>query len=387
MPITLTKLRNLISQSDTYDSAMRRSMLLAEDAYSLRLASGIKLPADTPVHYPSTAPAIVDHFVDQVRTENIEVSLGPLGKGSKAQERRDLLEAYGRYALEQLLIHEDEPLVDYMAFSLGLLGASVTRVLFDESKWSDNPDEQKYLWPFAVRTVHPTNIMIAPGHRWPYAYVIEKQERYVGEIQADYPDWKPLDKKGRDAMMGATDGVDVYIYWDADTYAMFAGNNLVFEKPNLLGIPPYMWGFSGLGHKSADADPDSQAIGILKHVISELQSEIRLKTAADASWMRYVWPTLFGTIPVKEMETKWSAGPGRYIEIDEMDEMPKFLESPQINQGMWTMIPTLRASMEREIRPMVGAPGYHSARPDHVQLRSFPGPHRGDTRRLLARSA
>lgn len=358
--ISLARVNKLLDEGKIYYAAAWLSMQQAENAYNLRLPSGIKLPADTPVHYPSTAPAIVDHFVDQVRTSNPAVTIGPLGKGSRSEERRSLLEAFGRLTLERTTLTEDDPIWDYVTFGLGLLGASCLRVLFDESKWSDKAEEQAYLWPFTVRALHPKNVIVSPGHRFPYAYVIERQRRYVSELKADYPDWKPLTKGGlEDNRLGPTDHTEVLIYWDSETYAMFAGNNKVFDKPNLLGCPPYIWGYSGLGHKSEDSDPDAQAAGIIKHIISELQSEIRLKTAADSSWVRYVWPALFGTISQEEMQVKWSAGAGRYIQIKDMEEMPQFLPPPELNQSMFAMVPQLRASMERATysEVLAGQPG------------------------------
>ena len=294
---------SLIGQADNYASRMNISIAEAENAYNLkyRVSSspgtassilGIRIPPETPVHTPSTGPAIVDHFVDQVRVVNPVVSVGPRLRGSKGTERREKLERFGSHVLSRIDINEDEPLWRYLVFQLSLFGASVVRVLFDETLWPTESDNQKESWPFLVRAIHPSNVYVPSGSRWPYSWVIEKQSRYLHEVKADYPDWTPASE------YKASGGfVDVYLYWDKDEYVLIGGNTEMARKPNMLGIPPYVWGFSGLGYKAKDGDPDSQAAGVLRHVISELESEVRLRTTADSLWQRTVYATLVVKIP------------------------------------------------------------------------------------------
>lgn len=346
MGIEYGRLEELLQQSRDYTRAMHDNMDRASRAYALEYNLGVKIPADTPRHVPSTAPSIVDHFVDQIRTGNPTVKLGPIRKGRKGDEWRGILEGFAKYALDQVNTHEDDPLWDYLAFELALSGGGCIRVLFDEELWPDAADRDGTEWPFATRVVHPKNVFICPGHRWPYAYVIEVQHRFLGELKADYGDWSPGPDKNDLIPTDPTTDMEVLIYWDNEEYTMFAGGRQVFSKPNLLGIPPYVWGFSGLGHKGEEADPEHQAVGIIHHVLSELESEARLMTAVDSLWIRHVWPALFGTVPTQEFITKMSAGAGRYIEIKSMEDMPKFLPPPEINPAMWALLPRLKESIQ-----------------------------------------
>lgn len=337
----------LLEAAKTAARSMHQTMMEMEKAYELQLPLDIQLPVDAPLHVPSTGPAVVDHFVDQVRTANPQVKVGQLRRGPNTEQRRDKLEALGRYALDMIAVHQDEPLWDYATFHLGNLGAACFRILFDEDEWPEDSEEQKRAWPFRIHAVHPMNVFVAPGYRWPYAWVIEEQQRYYADIRGEYPDWEPQpDSKGYVATK-ATDVVPVVYYWDKKQHALFAGGVKLYEKRNLLGIPPYIWMFSGMGHKGRDNNPDSQAIGILRHVVSELKAEMRLRTAADSIWQRNAFPVLVGSIPAEEARQMLSLNSGKYWYTRKMEEKPDWLAPPELNPAMYALLPEVKRSIEK----------------------------------------
>ena len=357
--ITVNDVLNLRETARRQRSIMLAQIRLYEQAYTLdyvddgRLVgnddttiAGQRFPAGTPVHIPSTGPALVDRFIEQLHIERWRVKSGKILRGRDVAERRRKLEAFGDYVMRRIDDSEDKNTWSDTVFSLALCGSACIRVLYDANEMPEDEGERVSAWPFYVRPVHPANVFIPPNARWPYRWVIEEQRRYYGELREEYPSWLPnsrTDKRGwRD-----DDEVEVTVYWDAKEYVLLAAGVEVVRQANTLGVAPYVFDYSGFGHQSMDNDPATESIGLLHHVMSELGAEVRLRTMADALWQQSVWPTLIGTLTEEEFRTKWSAGAGRYIAVSDMTkEKPDWLAPVPLNPNMFAMLPQLRESIE-----------------------------------------
>ncbi len=337
------------------NAAMQAQIREYEAAYALsyidrnddRLTvAGMHIPNGTPVHLPSTGPATIDRFVEQLHTDRPHVSLGPILRGRNLDQRKRKLAAFGNYAMERIAESEDRNIWTDVIFSLTSRGSACVRLLFDPDMWPEDEAERKYAWPFLLRSVHPSNVYLPPGHHWPYEWAIEEQQRFYGDLSEEYPSWMPA-KQDDGKEWEYEDVVDVVVFWSDTDYILFAGGTEVTSVKNTLGIVPYVFGYSGFGHQSLYNDPATESIGLLHHSLTELAAEARLRTMSDALWQQSVWPTLIGTISEEEFKMKWSAGAGRYISVNDMQkEKPEWLEPVPISGHMLSLLPQLHASIE-----------------------------------------
>ena len=332
-----------------YLSKMRRTFKEMDRLYNLEFVHDLKLPAGIRTHVPSTAPSLVDTFVAQVRTTDPKITLGTAGRVTKDKEKTSNRTAFGQHVMQMIDQFEDEPVWEYLRFDLGNLGAACVRIAFDDKRWPEDAADQPDAWPFVLKIVNPSTVVIPPGFRWPYPYVIETQRRTFVEIQQQYPDWKPNAEFARVNLsnsMKPDTTIDITFYWDNADYYVFAGGEQVYHSINPLGMPPYIWTFSRLGHKSDSSDPDTQAVGILRHAASELVSEFALKTYADLVWRQTAIPPLMGTPTPEDMKAQWSAEWGKYIHLNSPEDKVEWLDPPVPNPAMWALLGELSNSIQ-----------------------------------------
>lgn len=337
----------LHAQIETYEGAYRLDYVNQRPAEDEIGVAGMRLPAGTPIHIPSTGPAIVDRFVEQVRTDRPRVEAGTIMRGRNTTERRRALESLATLVMERIAESEDRDVWHNVSFSLALRGCAAVTILFDPDRWPEDTAEQASAWPFVVRTIHPNSLYLPAGNKWPYRWAVEEQLRYYGELREHYPLWLPDNRK--DGRPWRDDDVmDILVYWNAKDYCLYADGSHVVSHRNPLGLVPIVFDYAGFGYQSVDDDPATQSLGVLHHSLSELSAEVRLRTMSDALWQSSVWPTLIGTWSAEDMKSSWGAGAGRYIKVNDMQkEKPEWLETTPISPQMLALLPQLKESIER----------------------------------------
>ena len=319
------RIGNWLSSSDVislewqlreYYSGMRTQMRLAHQAYYQKLPHGMPgLPQNFPVHIPSTAPAVVDHFKDQIRTGLARVEVPARGRGPTGRGKRQEMQNLHSHNLEMLQDYLDYDLWREGAFNLPFRGAHAYHVW---CRLDAKEGDEDYDWPFDVIPKDPMDIMPAPGWTHPMPYCIEVQERTVAAVIADYPTWS--DPKGRDLPPRQRNNLNrlthMTFFWSPTQYMILADGIIVRNEENPYrepgaehGVVPYIWMWSGLGRHDESGDPKYLATGILTAAISEIQAEIRLRTALDIYWQFTSGPRLMGEEQLETIQKKWDASP------------------------------------------------------------------------------
>ena len=135
---------NMQSQITKYEIAYRLNYVSSKLMDDEILVAGLTMPVGTPVHIPSTGPALVDRFVEQIRTDKPQVEAGVILKGKNTGERRRALEALGSAAMERIAESEDRNIWIDTTFSLALRGSACLTVAFDADLWPEDTDEQAH---------------------------------------------------------------------------------------------------------------------------------------------------------------------------------------------------------------------------------------------------
>ena len=331
--------RSRATALEEYYGTMQATMLEMGQAYELKLAYEGRKALAVPVHRPSTAPAFIDQFVAQIPHTEWTVETKPYAAGVRGKQAASKMDSLAYHIMKRL---SDDIDWGMAAFDMGCYGAACLKLLFVEDLWPTSPSEQKLAWPFRPRFINPLSVMVSPGI-WPHNYVIEKSKRSAADVLADYPNWEP---PSRDL----SQTIDMLEYWGAEGYYLEAGGKELYNKVSPFnGIVPYVWVFGGLGRTHEEGNPDAQARGILRHIISELKAEMRFVTALDYNAQFYLMPLLVGADSDEAVKQKLSLSAGSYYQVNEpvRENRPEFVAPPVVPSALITVLSDLRRQMER----------------------------------------
>ena len=147
-----------------------------------------------------------------------------------------------------------------------------------------------------------------PSDRKPLGYIVEKQYRTAGELERAYPNWE---NKYKDKGPGRE--VEWLEYWDPERYVCEAEGQMLIEKENPYGFVPYIFEYSGMGKRHYDNDPRHLAIGVLTHVMGELEEEVRLKTSISVQTQMHIFPPILTVDDPQTVADQFTDGPGKVV--------------------------------------------------------------------------
>ena len=129
-------------------------------------------------------------------------------------------------------------------------------------------------------------------------------------------------------------------------YIVEADGELVFEKENPYGCVPYIFEWSGLGRAHADGDPSHLAVGILTHVMGELEEEVRLKTAISVQTQMHVFPPILTTEDPRKVAAQFGIGPGKVIR-HAPGQPPEYMKYPPPNENLYRFLDAIHSNISR----------------------------------------
>lgn len=313
----------------------------------------LDIPYDVRVFRSATAANIVQGFRNQIRTEEPTVILHPAGPSIAARKDATLMQRWG-YA--QLRREREFSIVDpnlECGYYLLARGAATKKILVDIDNVINTPPKRgtnayktwehdaMSRWPYKVRAIDPLSIFPIPSSHKPVPGILERQVRYAGDMEAQYPDWKNPDTRKRPAR-----AVEWLEYWTKDSYTVYADGGLVFDKENPYGFIPYIFEWSGLGHNDSDGNPAHLAEGILTSILGELAEEVRLKTAISVQTQMHVFPPILTVEDPQKVATQFGVGPGKVIQHIP-GHPPTYMEYPPPNENMYRFLEVIQSNISR----------------------------------------
>ena len=357
-------LATLKSSLENYYGNMHASMERVRSLYHQEFGYIFaKYDYDVPIHSSATATNIVDGLRNQVRTDEPAVEFEPISQSRDNLRHANQLKEWGSMALGRVRATPDIDPDLQAAFDFILSGAHAEKIIVDadlkpippatrnkkSAEWRKYQDHLSSYWPFVVRSLDPLTVYPAPGIRKPLRYVLETQQRRVVDMWEQYPDWPdPLGAgmvaKERTNPARSTSWLE---YWSEDWYKVEADGARVLQQENPYGLVPYIFEFSGLGHREASGDPVSLCQGMLHPIIGELEAEVVIKTIISVQAQMHVFPTLLTTEDAKEMARKFAIGPGRILQYALGQPEPKWLTSPPPNENFYRYLDRIDANIAR----------------------------------------
>ncbi len=339
----------------THYARMRREKLAEERAFLQHFEGIVDIPYEVQIHKSSTARNIVEGFRNQIRTNEPTVVFKQVGPSVVAAKEAILMQKWG-YAMlrkERTLSVMDPTLQN--GFDLLLRGAACKKITVDVDRMMEKPpkrgtrayeeweEEAIRTWAFISKAVDPLSVFMPPGQRKPYAFAIEKQSRYVQEVEDLYPMWKNPDKKGRPARV-----IEWIEYWSPEQLLVLADGVPVpeLDKENPYGLTNYIFEWSGLGRTHEDNDPVHLAAGILTGILGEIEAEVRLKTAISVQTQMHVFPPILTVEDPKKVARQFGVGPGKVIKHPP-GHPPVYMEYPPPNENMYRFLDTIQQNIAR----------------------------------------
>lgn len=322
-----------------------------------------KYQYDIEIHRTATPTNIVEGMRNQVRSDQPTVRFAPVSYSRDNQAHAKLMEQWGLAMLERLRAgSEVDPDLE-AAFDLILPGATARKIVVDETSvpmhpetsnkkslaWRQYQDQLASYWPFVIRALDPITVYPPPGLRHPLAYVMEVQQRRVVDMWDEYPAWPDpkaaiLERQEAGNPARVVDWVEL---WTPERYVIEADGARVYDQPNPYGFVPYIFEFSGLGHRDASGDPAHLARGILHSVVGELEEEVRVKTAISVQTQMHVFPTLLTQEDPNTVAKQFTVGPGRILHWKPGTQKPEWLEHPPPNENFYRYLDRIEANISR----------------------------------------
>jgi hypothetical protein len=200
-------------------------------------------------------------------------------------------------------------------------------------------------WPYISRAIDPLSVFPAPGDYKPLPFIIEKQRRPAAQMWAQYPEWRDPKRETKEGRNPAR-LVTWLEYWSKDEYIVEADGEVVFEKENPYGFVPYIFEWSGLGRAHSDADPAHLAVGILTHILGELEEEVRLKTAISVQTQMHVFPPILTTEDPRKVAAQFGLGPGKVIRHPP-GQPPVYMNYPAPNENLYRFLGAIQENISR----------------------------------------
>ncbi len=190
-----------------------------------------------------------------------------------------------------------------------LYGLGVGKFLYDQGAMPKEPmreefaDETAYkearedwrqdkidVMPFTLQIINPAEVVFDVWHETPQ-WVLQTSRRYVGEMQAVYPNWVNIHDRR------LTDQVDVFEYWDKETRAVLIDDQPALKSDDDSGVLHHSWGDhpyifveSGFGIDDSEHRPEARFVGMLRYIRDVLRSESRNYSIADIVMKAGAWP-------------------------------------------------------------------------------------------------
>lgn len=258
-----------------------------------------------------TAREVVDTAAAHIEPQFRRVIVPRRDTGDKATEQAVKLRTF----YDALLTYFEKrtspsPFRD-AAKHLALYGMSCMKLMYDRTKSpkkpvqasDETPEEyadrmedwdinRTWTMPFTLNIPHPSNVFPDPWHDSP-EWVIEYHKIKTGQLAAMYPEWSnPLNRK-------PTTNVEMWEYWDNHKRIIIADGKSVFRtadgeleesREHDMGVHPYIFGASGLGHIDSERNPEFIYVGMLRFIYDVLLSESRQYSVADIVLKAGAWP-------------------------------------------------------------------------------------------------
>ena len=357
MAASSKRITEIQADLERFYARAHRSMERADKMHNQDFSGLIDVPYEIRVFLSSTAANIIDGYRNQIRTTEPTVNFSP-SANTRAAERQGVLMkkwGYGMMERERLRSSIDPNL--QCGFDLLLRGAACKKIVVDvdgmvgpapkkNSKgYKDWEAKALNCWPFISRAIDPLSVFPSPGDVKPLPFMIEKQRRPAAMLWAQYPEWKDPKRETKEGQNPAR-LVTWIEYWSKDEYIVEADGELVFEKENPYGFVPYIFEWSGLGRAHSDADPSHLAVGILTHILGELEEEVRLKTAISVQTQMHVFPPILTTEDPRKVAAQFGLGPGKVIRHPPGNP-PQYMNYPAPNENLYRFLDAIQQNISR----------------------------------------
>ena len=357
MAASSKRITEIQADLERFYARAHRSMERADKMHNQDFSGLIDVPYEIRVFLSSTAANIIDGYRNQIRTTEPTVNFSP-SANTRAAERQGVLMkkwGYGMMERERLRSSIDPNL--QCGFDLLLRGAACKKIVVDvdgmvgpapkkNSKgYKDWEAKALNCWPFISRAIDPLSVFPSPGDVKPLPFMIEKQRRPAAMLWAQYPEWKDPKRETKEGQNPAR-LVTWIEYWSKDEYIVEADGELVFEKENPYGFVPYIFEWSGLGRAPSDADPSHLAVGILTHILGELEEEVRLKTAISVQTQMHVFPPILTTEDPRKVAAQFGLGPGKVIRHPPGNP-PQYMNYPAPNENLYRFLDAIQQNISR----------------------------------------
>lgn len=334
-------------------SGAHAQMRRADRIYHQHFDGLVDVPYDVRIFQSSTAANIVEGFRNQIRTSEPTVDFRPSGPSVAAEKHAILMQkvGYGFIRREREFSVLDPNI--QLGADLLLRGAACKRILVNVDEMMEDPPSRKgsdaykrwedramRSWPFQSMAIDPLSVFPHPGQKKPSPSMIERQTRYAGQVEADYPHWRNPHYKSE------TSPVEVLIYYTDTEYYMDVDGDVVDAKENPYGFVPYIFEWSGMGRNHADADPAHLAVGILTSIMGELEEEVRLKTAISVQTQMHVFPPILTVEDAQKVAKEFGVGPGKVIRHPP-GHPPQYMEYPPPNENMYRFLEVIHENISR----------------------------------------
>ena len=351
------KITEIQADLERFYSRAHRSMERADKMHNQDFTGLIDVPYEIRVFLSSTAANIIDGYRNQIRTTEPTVNFSP-SANTRAAERQGVLMkkwGYGMMERERLRAAIDPNL--QCGFDLLLRGAACKKIVVDvdgmvgpapkknSKAFKDWEAKALNCWPFISRAIDPLSVFPSPGDVKPLPFMIEKQRRPAAMLWAQYPEWRDPKRETKEGKNPAR-LVTWIEYWSKDEYIVEADGELVFEKENPYGFVPYIFEWSGLGRAHSDGDPSHLAVGILTHILGELEEEVRLKTAISVQTQMHVFPPILTTEDPRKVAAQFGLGPGKVIRHPP-GQPPVYMDYPAPNENLYRFLNAIQENIAR----------------------------------------
>ena len=342
---------------ERYYGRAHRQMERADKMHNQDFSGIIDVPYEIRVFLSSTAANIIDGYRNQIRTTEPTVNFYPNNHTRAAEKDAVLMKKWGYGMLERERLRGAIDPNLQCGFDLLLRGAACKKIVVDVDNmvgpapkratraYKDWEAKATNCWPYISRAIDPLSIFPSPGDVKPLPFIIEKQKRPAGQLWEQYPDWR--DPK-RDTKEGRNPArlVTWLEYWSKDEYIVEADGEVVFEKENPYGFVPYIFEWSGLGRAHSDGDPSHLAVGILTHILGELEEEVRLKTAISVQTQMHVFPPILTTEDPRKVAAQFGLGPGKVIRHPP-GQPPQYMDYPAPNENLYRFLNAIQENIAR----------------------------------------
>ena len=334
-----------------------RSMERADKMHNQDFSGLIDVPYEIRVFLSSTASNIIDGYRNQIRTNEPTVNFQPTNATRVAERHSVLMKKWGYGMLERERLRGAIDPNLQCGFDLLLRGAACKKVVVDvdnmvgpapkkNSKAYKNWEVKALnYWPYMSRAIDPLSVFPSPGDIKPLPFIIEKQRRPAAMLWAQYPEWRDPKRETKEGRNPAR-LVTWLEYWSKDDYIVEADGEIVFEKENPYGFVPYIFEWSGLGRAHSDGDPTHLAVGILTHILGELEEEVRLKTAISVQTQMHVFPPILTTEDPRKVAAQFGLGPGKVIRHPP-GQPPVYMNYPPPNENLYRFLSAIQENISR----------------------------------------